>query len=289
MNRSNIQHTQHGEQGQQSLTSETRYRYGLHTRRISRLALISAVVLAIALVIIVLSFLGVAGIAPLVVPAYLIGVIAFVVLLPMLFLTNEYRKSGIWLDSQGVQAQFPAEKPQEMAWSEARFAINEGEEYLRASKGKEGLGHVVGDTHYIRLHLEGLFPGERQQVEAALAEHIPVRTPLRFTLMTLMNGKGEIETRGRLYLFEGEALIMENRGEKRVFFCAPLKDLTSVKQRDPFYIGKLECEAFSLRYKGQEYIIMLGYETVLSGNIGNSSHWSATGYAGEWVEALSRA
>lgn len=284
MTRSNIEHT---EQGQQALASETRYRYALHTRRISRLALISAVVLAIALVIIVLSFLGMAGIAPLVVLAYLVGVIAFVVLLPMLFLTNEYRKSGIWLDAHGVRARFPAEKPQEMAWPEARFAINEGEEYLRASKGKEGLGHVVGDTRYIRLHLEGLFPEECQQAEAALAEHIPVRTPLRFTLMTLMNSKGEIEARGRLYLFEGEALVMENRGAKRVFFRAPLKDLTSLRQRDPFYIGKLECEAFSLRYKGQEYVIMLGYETVISGNIGNSSHWSATGHASEWVEALS--
>jgi hypothetical protein len=281
MNRSGTKHAQ------QALTSATHYRYALHTRRISRLALISSVVLGVALIIIVLSFLGVAGISPLVVPAYLVGVIAFVVLLPMLFLTNEYRKSGIWLDSQGVRAQFPAEKPQQMTWSEARFAVNEGEEYLRASKGKEGLGHVVGDTRYIRLHLEGLFPEERQQAEADLAAYLPVRAPLRFTLMTLLNSKGDIEARGRLYLFEGEALVMENRGEKRVFFDAPLKDLSAIRQRDPFYIGKLECEAFSLRYKGQDYTIMLGYETVISGNIGNSSHWSATGYAREWVAALS--
>ncbi len=274
---------------QQALAPDTRYRYALHTRRISRLALISSVVLAIALIIIVLSFLGMAAVSPFVVPAYLVGVVAFVVLLPMLYLTNEYRKSGIWLDAEDVRARFPAEKLQQMAWSEARFAINEGEEYLRASKGKEGLGHVVGDTRYLRLHLEGLFPQERQQAEAALAAYIPVRTPLRFTLITLLNSKGEIEARGRLYLFEGEALCMENRGEKRVFFRAPLKDLSFIKRRDPFYIGKLECEAFSLRYQGKEFVIMLGYETVISGNIGNSSHWSATGYAGEWIEALSRA
>jgi len=34
-------------------------------------------------------------------------------------------------------------------------------------------------------------------------------------------------------------------------------------------------------------VIMLGYETTIAGNIGSSSHWSVTGYAQEWVEALS--
>lgn len=254
------------------------------------LTIVSGSVVGVALLIILLALFSAlpAGLAVLVVPAYLIGVVAFVVLLPMLLLTREYRRSGVWLDDEGVRVRFPGVKAQEMAWSEARFAIDEGEDYLRASKGKEGLGHLIGDTRYVRLHLEGLLPEQRQQAESLVAEHVPVRSPTRFTFMTLLNGKGEVQARGRFYLLDHDVLCAENRGEKRVFFYAPLKDLSSVKQRDPFYIGKLECEAFSLRYHGKEYVVMLGYETTLSGNIGNSSRWSPTGYASEWVEALSQ-
>jgi hypothetical protein len=204
----------------------------------------------------------------------------------MLILSYEYARCGLWINDEEVRVRFPGEKPQEMAWSEARFAVNEGEAYLQSSKGKEGLGHLFGDTRYVRLHLEGLTPEQRAGAEAALAQHCEIRTPQRFSLVTLLNGKGETIARSRLYLFERELLCAENRGEKRVFFRAPLAKLTNVKQRNSFYVGKLEFEAFSLRYEGSDYIIMLGYETTISGNIGTSSHWAMTGYAADWLEAL---
>jgi hypothetical protein len=250
--------------------------------------MIAAPVLVVAVALILLASLSVieSGASGLEVLGYVVAIPAFALLIPMLLLSREYNRSGIWLDEDAVRVRFPGEKPQEMAWTEARFAINEGEEYLLASKGREGLGHVVGETRYIRLHLEGLTPDERQQALAAIAERIPVRFPTKFTLMTLMNNKGEVQARGRLYLFEQDVLVAENRGEKRVFFYAPLKDLSPVKPHNPYYIGRLQCDAFSLRYRGQEYVIMLGYETTVSGNLGKSSHWSMTGYAEEWIEAL---
>ena len=266
-----------------------RYPFALHTRRITRFMVVSALLLAIAVLLVLISTVRAlpASLEGLGILAYILGFVALAVLLLMLILSNEYRRSGIWIDADRVRVQFPGEKAQEMAWSDARFAVNEGEDYLRISKGKEGLGHVFGDTCYVRLHLEGLYPGQREQAEAAIAEHMEVRQPKHFTLMTLLNNKGETVARGRLYLFEHEVLCAENRGEKRVFFYAPLRKLTSVKQRDSFYVGKLECESFSIRYKDKDYVIMLGYETTIAGNIGSSSHWSVTGYAQEWVEALS--
>jgi len=272
-----------------TLVATMRYPFALHARRITRFMVVSALLLAIAVLLILLSTVHAlpASLEGLGILAYILGFVALAVLLLMLILSNEYRRSGIWIDADRVRVQFPGEKAQEIAWSEARFAVNEGEDYLRISKGKEGLGHVFGDTRYVRLHLEGLYPGQREQAEAAIAEHIEVRRPKHFTLMTLLNNKGEMVARGRLYLFEQDVLCAENRGEKRVFFYAPLRKLTSVKQRDSFYVGKLECESFSIRYKDKDYVIMLGYETTIAGNIGSSSHWSVTGYAQEWVEALS--
>jgi hypothetical protein len=270
------------------LSTTINYRFTQHTRRITRLALIAAIVLLLSVGAIVLDTVGAlpAGLGGLGIIGYLVGVIAFVVLLPMLILSYEYARGGLWIDAEGARVRFPGEKLQEMTWSEARFAVDEGEEYLQTSKGKEGLGHVFGDKRYIRLHLEGLTPEQRQQTEAAIAQHCEMRHPLRFTLMTLLNTKGETIARGRLYLFERELVCAENRGEKRVFFFAPLAKLSGVKPRDPFYVGKLEFEAFSLRYSGSDYVIMLGYETTLSGNIGTSSHWAVTGYAADWIEAL---
>src|SRR6266699_3289444 len=266
-----------------------RYRFVLHTRRLTTIAIVSALVLLVAGLLALLStFHALSGTQDLLaVLSYLIAFLALAFLLPMLILLYSYARAGVWIEADRVRVQFPGENEQEMAWSEARFAVNEGEEYLRASKGKEGLGHVFGDTRYVRLHLEGLYPGQREQAEAAIAEHIEVRQPKRFTLMTLLNNKGETVARGRLYLFEHDVLCAENRGEKRVFFYAPLRKLTSVKQRDSFYVGKLECESFSIRYKDKDYVVMLGYETTIAGNIGSSSHWSVTGYAQEWMEALS--
>lgn len=268
--------------------STTSYRFAQHTRRINMLMTIAAPVLVVAVALILLAALNAfgSGSSGLGVLGYLLAVPAFVLLIPMLLLTREYRRSGIWLDEEGIRARFPGEKPQEMDWPEARFVVNEGEEYLQVSKGKEGLGHVVGDTRYLRLHLEGLLAEERQLALSALAERLPVREPTLFALITLMNEKGETQARGRLYLFEHELLCTENRGEKRVFFYAPLKDLSSVKPHNPYYIGRLQCDAFSLRYRGQDYVIMLGYEMTVSGNLGKSSRWSMTGNAEEWVEAL---
>jgi len=105
--------------------------------------------------------------------------------------------------------------------------------------------------------------------------------------MTLLNSKGELVARGRLYLFDDALLCAENRSEKRVFLYASLKDLDSIKQRASFYVGNLECEAFTFRYR-KEHVIMLGYETTFNRGIGNSSHWSVTGNAAEWVEAIEK-
>lgn len=270
------------------LSTTATYHFAQHTRRITRLAILAAIVLLLSIAAIVLDSTGrlPASLGGLGIVGYLVGVIAFVVLMPMLILSYEYARCGLWITDEDVRVRFPGEKMQEMAWSEARFAVNEGEAYLQSSKGKEGLGHVFGDTRYIRLHLEGLTPEQREQAEAALAQQCNVRTPQRFALVTLLNNKGETIARGRLYLFERELLCAENRGEKRVFFLAPLAKLTNVKRRNPFYVGKLEFEAFSLRYEGNDYVIMLGYETTMSGNIGTSSHWAVTGYVPDWLEAL---
>jgi hypothetical protein len=270
------------------VSTNATYRFAQHTRRITRLAIIAAFVFLLSAGAIVLDAVGrlPASLSGLGIVGYLVGVIAFVVLLPMLILSYDYARCGLWITDEGARVRFPGEKIQEMAWSEARFAVNEGEAYLQSSKGKEGLGHIFGDTRYIRLHLEGLTPEQRAGAEAAIAQHCEMRSPARFTLATLLNTKGETIARVRLYLFERELLCAENRGEKRVFFCAPLAKLTNVKQRNPFYVGRLEFEAFSLRYQGSDYVIMLGYETTISGNIGTSSHWAVTGYASDWLEAL---
>lgn len=270
------------------LSTTVRFRFTQHTRRITRLAIIAAIVLLLSVGAIVLDAVGrlPASLGGLGIVGYLVGVIAFVVLIPMLILSYDYARCGLWFTEEDARARFPGEKMQEMAWSEARFAVNEGEAYLQSSKGKEGLGHIFSDTRYIRLHLEGLTPEQRAQAEAALAQHCEVRAPQQFALVTLLNNKGETIARSRLYLFERELLCAENRGEKRIFFRAPLAKLTTVKQRNPFYVGKLAFDAFSLRYEGSDYVIMLGYETTISGNIGTSSHWAITGTASDWLNAL---
>jgi len=265
-----------------------RYRFGLHTRRLTILAIVSGLVLVISgLLALLASFLvQPVNLEVLIIPSYLVATIALAFLLPLLLLQYLYAHSGIWVEPGKVRVRFPGMNEQELAWSEARFAVDEGEEYLRASKGKEGVGFLFGEMRYIRLYLEGLKPEQRAQLEQALAEHVPVRQPRRFTLMTLLNSRGELVARGRLYLFENELLCAENRGDKRVFFYAPLKDLSSVKQRASFYVGRLECEAFTIWYRGKEYVIMLGYETTISRGIGSSSHWARTGDGADWLGAL---
>ena len=264
-------------------SATTRYHFVSHSRRVTIITIVSAVAL---IVFGLLALLPGFHLGPLVVAAYLLAIVALAVLLPALLVQYGYVRAGVWIGPDEVRVQFPLEDLQQMRWSEARFAVNEGEEYLYFSKGREGLGHLFGETRYLRLHLEGMTAQQRAQVEQALAEHVQIRQPQRFTFMTLLNKQGEVVARGRLYLFEQELVCAENRGQRRVFFSAPLKDLSSVKQVDPFYIGRLECEAFSLMYAEETYIIMLGYETTISTNLGTSSRWSATGKAETWVSAL---
>src|SRR5947208_6815191 len=264
-----------------------RFRYAAHTRHLIRLTIISAVVVVIAgsmALLIGFRLLSI-NLDGLLLPAYIIAMCAVAILLLVLVLQYGYAHSGVWIESDKLRVRFPGMDEQEMAWSEALFAVDEGEAYLLASKGKEGVGFLFGERRYVRLYLEGMMPEQRAQFEQVLAEHVPVRRPLRFTLMTLLNSKGELVARGRLYLFDDALLCAENRGEKRVFLYASLKDLDSIKQRASFYVGNLECEAFTFRYR-KEHVIMLGYETTFNRGIGNSSHWSVTDKAAEWVEAL---
>jgi hypothetical protein len=266
-----------------------RFRFSAHTRHLIILTIISAVVVVIAGSIALLIGFRLLPDNPdgLLLPAYIIAMCAVAILLLVLVLQYGYTHSGVWIEPDKIRVRFPGTDEQEMTWSEALFAVDEGEEYLRVSKGKEGVGFLFGGRRYVRLFLEGMMPKQRAQCEQVLAEHVPVRRPLRFTLMTLLNSKGELVARGRMYLFDDAFLCVENRGEKRVFVNASLKDLDSIKQRASFYIGNLECEAFTFRYR-KEHVIMLGYETTFNRGIGNSSHWSVTGSAAEWVEALKK-
>ena len=266
-----------------------RYRFASHTRHLIMLTIISAVVVVIAgsMALLIGFRLLPINLDGLLLPVYIIAMCAVAILLLVLVLQYGYAHSGVWIESDKLRVRFPGMDEQEMAWSEALFAVDEGEAYLLASKGKEGVGFLFGERRYVRLYLEGMMPEQRAQFEQMLAEHVPVRRPLRFTLMTLLNSKGELVARGRLYLFDDALLCAENRGEKRVFLFASLKDLDSIKQRASFYIGNLECEAFTFRFR-KEYVIMLGYETTFNRGIGNSSHWSVTGMAAEWVEAIQK-
>ncbi len=266
----------------------TRYAFRQHTRRMLRVAIPAAIILPLACLIIALAFTNTLpqGLGLLVALAFILGVISFIVLIPLLVFFYGYGKGGLWLDEEGVRVHFPAENEQAMAWSEALYAVDEGDEYLVWSKGKEGLGHLVGKDRYVRLHLEGMTPEDRAEIKGVLAEHVEIRQPRMFTFVTLMNTKGETVARGRLYIFENELLCAENRGEKRVFIAAPIQKLTWVRPRDPFYVGRLECEAFLLSYDKKEFVVMLGYETTIRGALGTSSSWAATGSAREWIEAL---
>ena len=266
----------------------TRFAFREHTQRMRKLALPAAIILPIACIIIGLAFENALpqGLGMLVVAAFVLGILSFIVLVPLTLFFYSYSKGGLWLDEQGVRVKFPAEAEQRMDWSAALYAVDEGEEYLVASKGKEGLGHLIGKERYVRLHLEGMLPEQRTEIRRAIAEHVEVRQPRKFTFATLLNSKGEIVARGRLYRFEKELLCMENRGEKRVFIAGPLKKIGWIRRREPFYVGKLTCEAFILSYDKKDFMIMLGYETTLRGGLGTTSSWSATGSAEEWIEAL---
>lgn len=265
-----------------------RYAFLQHTRRMRKVAIPAAIVLLVSSLFVALAFANALpqGLGTLVALAFVLAVISFIVLIPLLVFFYGYGKGGLWLDEQGVRVHFPGEAEQRMSWSEALYAVDEGEEYLVLSKGKEGLGHLVAKDRYVRLHLEGMIPEHRAEIKRVLAEHVEVRQPRLFTFATLLNAKKETVARGRLYVFEDELLCAENRGEKRVFIAAPIQKLAWVRERDHFYVGKLECEAFGLYYDKKEFVVMLGYETTLRGALGTSSNWVPTGSAQEWIEAL---
>lgn len=269
-------------------SAATRYAFLQHTRRMRRVAIPAAIVLVLSGAVVALAFANALpqGLGTLVALAFLLAVISFIVLVPLVVFFYGYSKGGLWLDEEGVRVHFPGEAGQSMAWSEALYAVDEGDEYLALSKGKEGLGHLVGRTSYVRLHLEGMTPEHRAEIKRFLAEHVEIRQPRKFTFTTLLNTKGETVARGRLYLFENELLCAENRGERRVFIAAPIQKLSWVRSRDPFVVGKLVCEAFVISYDKKEFVVMLGYELTLRGAFGTSSSWSATGSAREWIEAL---
>src|SRR5215471_10899989 len=260
-----------------------RYHFASHGRRMNIITIIAAVILV---VFGSLALRPVINIGAFILVVYLLAIAALAVLLIVLVVQYGYLRAGVWIGSDEVRVQFPLEDLQQMSWSEARFAVNEGEDYLHFSKGREGLGHLFSDTRYVRLHLEGMTAQQRTQIEQALAEHVPLRQPQRFTFITLVDKQGQVQARGRLYLFENDLVCAENRGNKRVYFIAPLKDLRSLKKVDSFHVGNLECEAFSLTYAQKTYTIMLGYETTISTNLGTSSRWSTTGSAQDWIEAL---
>lgn len=271
-----------------TMLAPARFAFLQHTQRMRKTAIPAALLLAASGLCIGLAFANALpqGLAPLVALAFVLAVVCFTILVPLVLFFYSYSQSGLWLDEQGIRVKFPAENAQRMDWSEALYAIDEGDEYLVASKGKEGLGHLVGRTHYIRLHLDGMTAQQRAEIARLMAEHVVIRQPRMFTFITLLNTKGETVARGRLYILEQDLLCAENRGEKRVFIAAPLNRLTRVRRRAPFFIGALECEAFVLAYDNKEYVVMLGYETTMRGPLGTSSSWASTGAAAEWIAAL---
>src|SRR5579883_1342703 len=144
-----------------------RFAFLQHTRRMRKTAIPATVILLVSGIFLALAFANALpqGLATLVAIAFVLAVISFIVLVPLVLFFYGYSKGGLWLDEQGVQVKFPAENAQRMDWSGALYAIDEGDEYLAASKGKEGIGHLVGHTHYIRLHLEGMTPQQRAEIK----------------------------------------------------------------------------------------------------------------------------
>src|SRR5438105_323677 len=114
-----------------------RYRFAQHTQRISRLTLASLLIVIVFGSIALLPFIKLSGMV--IGISYILAVLGLIVLLPMLYFQYSYGRSGVWIEPDGIRVQFPLEMEQQMSWSEALFAVDEGEEYLSASKGKEGL------------------------------------------------------------------------------------------------------------------------------------------------------
>ena len=134
------------------------YPYTAHTRHLIMLTTISAVVVVIAgsMALLIGFRLVPINLDGLLLPAYIIAMCAVAILLLVLVLQYGYAHSGVWIEPDKIRVRFPGMDEQEMTWTEALFAVDEGEEYLRASKGKEGVGLVFGERRYVRLYLEGM-------------------------------------------------------------------------------------------------------------------------------------
>src|SRR5579885_2835050 len=124
----------------------SRYRFALHQRRITLLTAICAFLLGVFGGLAILSNVTAlpAGLGAYVVFASILAVIGFVFLMPMLYFQYSYARAGLWIEPDRLRVQYPGEKEQQMDWAEARFAVDEAEDFLRAIKGKEGLVHLIG-------------------------------------------------------------------------------------------------------------------------------------------------
>ena len=102
-----------------------RYRFARHSQRISRLTLGSFLVVVVFGSIALLPFFKISGV--LIGISYILAVLGLIVLLPMLYFLYSYGRSGLWIEPDKVRVQFPGEDEQQMPWSEACFAVDEGE------------------------------------------------------------------------------------------------------------------------------------------------------------------
>src|SRR5579884_1165963 len=101
-----------------------RYRFAQHTQRISRLTFASLLVVIVFGSLALLPFINISGIV--IGISYIVAVLGLIVLLPMLYFQYSYGRSGVWIEPDGVRVQFPGENEQQMSWSEALFAVDEG-------------------------------------------------------------------------------------------------------------------------------------------------------------------
>src|SRR5260370_35777244 len=107
--------------------STNRYRFVLHPRQLATLCIVSSLVLVIFGCLALLSNFLVLPIdlQGLIVPSYLVATIGLTVLLPVLLLQYSYAQSGVWIEHDKVGVRFAVVNEQELAWSEARIAVDE--------------------------------------------------------------------------------------------------------------------------------------------------------------------
>src|SRR5258708_16172143 len=93
-----------------------RYRFVLHTRRLTTIAVVSALVLLVAGLLALLStFHALSGSQDLLaVLSYLIAFLALAFLLPMLILLYSYALPASWLEADTLRVQLPSQPTQKM-------------------------------------------------------------------------------------------------------------------------------------------------------------------------------